>query len=198
MDDSAEAYEQNALEFLYGRDRSILGSVTVEKWSGDLPIGAAGIELACGGGFPITRALNKQNIRLWAVDSSPTLVTKFRSRFPHIPVQCEKVQDFDFFNRTYDFAIAIGLVFLLAESDQIELISRVSEVLLPGGRFLLTAPIELGNWIDTNTGIECISLGQTEYEKIFVESGFQVTSTYTDKGLNNYYDLRRTSLATQV
>lgn len=192
MDDSAEAYEQNALEFLGKRDNSPIGSETVEKWSGDLPVGAEGIELACGGGYPITRVLNKQNLKLWAVDSSPTLISKFKLRFPHIPAQCEKVQDFDFFNRTYDFAIAIGLIFLLSESDQIKLISRVSEVLFPGGRFLLTAPIEHGNWIDTNTGINCVSLGKTEYEKIFVETGFLVTSTYTDKGVNNYYDLLRT------
>lgn len=191
MTDSADAYEAHAREFLRGRDMSPIGTQVVERWSSTLRQGASAIELACGGGYPITRVLSNAGLRLWAVDSSPTLVAEFRSRFPSIPVQCSRVQDSDFFNQKYEAAIAIGLIFLLPEADQAKLISRVSEILMPGGRFLFTAPIETGDWIDMNTGIKCISLGQASYEKHLQDAGFRVVSTFVDKGNNNYYDVER-------
>jgi cyclopropane fatty-acyl-phospholipid synthase-like methyltransferase len=191
MDDSAEAYEANAIEFLCRRDESTIGSNTVAQWSGTLRKAASVIELACGGGFPVTRVLDSFDLQLWAVDSSPTLVATFQSRFPQIPIQCERVQDFDFFNRKFDAALAIGLVFLLPKTEQIKLISRVSEVLNNNGRFLFTAPIQTGKWTDLNTGMECHSLGQNSYEEILSSAGFRVVSTFVDKGENNYYDVER-------
>lgn len=187
--DSAEAYEAHAREFLLGRDRSPIGAVVVHQWSRTLRKGAGVIELACGGGYPITRVLQAAGLELWAVDSSPTLVAEFTSRFPAIPVQCARVQESDFFGRKYEGAIAIGLLFLLSEVDQATLISRVSEILVSRGRFLFTAPTPYGTWKDLNTGLECTSLGQERYEELLRDSGFRVLATYTDQGENNYYDV---------
>jgi SAM-dependent methyltransferase len=189
--DSAKAYEDHAHEFLRGRDTSPIGACVVDQWARTLRRGATVIELACGGGYPITRVLNAAGLQLWALDSSPTLVAKFRSRFPTIPVQCARVQGSNFFDRAYEAVIAIGLIFLLAESDQATLISRVSKILEPEGRFLFTAPIEEGDWIDINTGLECRSLGQANYGKYLRQAGFRVVATFGDEGANNYYDVER-------
>jgi cyclopropane fatty-acyl-phospholipid synthase-like methyltransferase len=186
--DSAEAYEAHARDFLRGRDPSPIGTRVVDQWSRSLRTGASVIELACGGGYPITRALAAAGLKLRAIDSSPTLVAEFRSRFPAIPVQCAKVQESGFFGQMYEGAIAIGLIFLLSESDQGALISRVAGILEPGGKFLFMAPIEKGDWIDMNTGVECRSLGQASYENHLREAGFRVVATYSDTGHNNYYD----------
>ena len=190
MMDSASAYEARAHEFLRGRDKSPIGTHIVDQWSRTLRRGATVIELACGGGYPVTRVLSSAGLQLWAVDSSPTLVAEFQSRFPAIPVQCARVQESDFFGRTYEGAIAIGLIFLLSESDQSTLISRVSKILVPGGRFLFMAPTERGDWIDMNTGLECRSLGPS-YEEYLREAGFRVVATFIDEGANHYYDVER-------
>ena len=108
-----------------------------------------------------------------------------------VPVQCAKVQESDFFARTYDGVIAIGLIFLLSEPDQLTLISKIAKILKPGGKFLFTAPIQKCNWKDLNTGLESQSLGQTVYEEHLKKSGFKMVSTYTDNGANNYYDAER-------
>lgn len=189
--DSAEAYEVRAHEFLRGRDTSPIGTQVVDQWSHTFRRGATVIELACGGGYPISRILDAAGLQLWAVDSSPTLVAEFRSRFPNIPVQCARVQGSDLFGQKYDGAIAIGLLFLLSESDQVILISRVAEILVPKGRFLFTAPIQIGTWKDLNTGLECMSLGQGRYGELLRDVGFRVVATYTDNGENNYYDAEK-------
>jgi cyclopropane fatty-acyl-phospholipid synthase-like methyltransferase len=163
----------------------------VKQWSRTLRKGAAVIELACGGGYPVTRALNSAGLKLWAVDSSPSLVTAFQSRFPDIPIQCAKVQESDFFRRKYEGAIAIGLIFLLSEREQANLISRVSEILEPGGKFLLMAPTQTGTWSDMNTGHECVSLGQDRYSELMTKAGLRVVETYMDVGNNHYYDAEK-------
>lgn len=191
--DSATAYEAHAQEFLLGRDTSMIGSVVVEQWACELPEGSEVIELGCGAGYPITRSLQATGLKLWAIDSSASLVKEFKQRFPSIPVQCEKVQCSNFFNRTYHAAIAVGLLFLLPEKDQLALIERVSKVLVPNGRFLFMAPIEIGTWNDLNTGIVCHSLGRVNYESCLNAAGLRIVKTFVDNGGNNYYEAERTS-----
>lgn len=186
--DSANAYELVAHEFLQDRDRSPIGTQAAEQWAHSLRQGATVIELACGGGYPVSRVLDAAGLQLWAVDSSQTLATAFRARFPHIPVQCARVQESDFFARKYDAAIAIGLMFLLSASDQAGLISRVAEVLEPQGRFLFTAPVQTGSWKDWNSGLECLSLGQDRYVELLRSAGFHIVATCSDEGNNHYYD----------
>jgi SAM-dependent methyltransferase len=189
--DSANAYEIYALDFLNIRDKSTIGEDIVERWARSLQPRTEVIEIACGGGFPVTRILLDKGLSLWAIDSSPTLLANFQTRFPNIPVQCARAQESDYFGRKYDAAISIGLIFLLDEPDQISVIHRISEILLPGGRFLFTAPVEIGTWKDVNTGHECRSLGVDRYEKILMESGFRVIAKYEDEGKNNYYEAEK-------
>ena len=189
--DSSEAYEINALAFLAGRDKSKIGMQVVERWGRSLKKKATVLELACGGGYPITRTLNDLGLKLWAVDSSPTLVSEFHKRFPEIPVQCARAQESDFFGRKYDAVISVGLIFLMPEREQETLINRVSEILEPGGRFLLMAPQKAGSWNDMNTGIGCISLGCARYEALMNNAGLRVIGTHLDVGENNYYDAEK-------
>lgn len=191
MEDAKTAYESHAHKFLQVRDQSMVGSQVVAEWTRTLDDKAAVLELGCGGGYPITRVLQNEELTLWAVDSSPTLVETFQSRFPDVPVQCASVQEFDFFNRSFDAVVAVGLLFLLPETDQVQLIKRVSDVLVSGGRFLFTAPLEIGDWRDINTGSECVSLGEVTYERLLRENQLQLLSTPTDVGGNNYFDTRR-------
>ena len=186
---STVAYEANAAEFLKVRDQSMVGAAIVEQWAQSLPSGTEVLEIACGGGLPITRVLLDAGLRLWAIDSSPTLLAAFKTRFPSVPTQCAIAQESDYFERQYGAAISIGLIFLLNETDQAALLRRVSEILLPGGRFLFTAPIERGTWRDVNTGHECISLGRAQYEATLEASGLRLTATYEDEGKNNYYSV---------
>ncbi len=189
--DSEKAYEIHARKYLRIRDKSAVGIDIIERWARLLDPGSDVLEIACGGGIPVTRTLMNAGVKIWAVDSSPTLVQAFRARFPSTPVQCARVQECDYFGRKFGAVVSIGLIFLLADDDQIELIHRVSEILVPGGRFLFTAPLEIGTWVDMTTGHECRSLGRERYEAALQESRFRLVGRYADEGKNNHYDAVR-------
>jgi len=189
--DSVAAYESHADDFLRARDNSRIGITIVDQWAREFERGADVLELGSGGGYPVTQVLNSIGLNLFAVESSATLVSRFKTRFPDIVVECSKVQDSDFFNQNFDGIIAIGLIFLLPEEDQKTTINAMADILKPNGRFLFTAPIETGNWVDQNTGIPCNSLGRAVYEDCFQNAGFKLIDTHEDSGKNNYYDLQK-------
>ena len=189
--DSALAYERHAEAFLALRDNSAVGSGVARRWAESLPPGTEVLEIACGGGRPVTEILIEAQLRIWAIDSSPTLLAEFRKRFPDIPTQCRAVLESDLFGRQFEAAITIGLIFLLPEDEQRRVLERVSGVLGDGGRFLFTAPVETGTWTDQVTGCRCSSLGAREYTRALEAAGFRLLGTHEDSGRNNYYEAEK-------
>lgn len=189
--DAALAYEQNAVRYMGVRDQSRIGAGVVRRWARTVQPGADILEIACGAGYPVTKELLAAGLQVWAIDGSQTLLSKFRARFPDVPVQCERVQDSPLYARPFDGVIAIGLIFLLPESEQAALIARISAALRPKGRLLFTAPIETGSWRDITTGIECVSLGRARYEQFLEHSGVRILASHVDEGKNHYYDAQR-------
>lgn len=188
---SASAYEAHARKFLAARDGSPIGIDVATRWARSLPAETEVVEIACGGGYPVSRALVEAGINLWAIDASATLLETFRSRFPEVPTQCSLALESDYFGRKFGAAIAIGLIFLLDEPDQVALLHLISEILLPSGRFLFTAPIQIGTWRDATTGHECRSLGEAKYVQALSNAGFRVIGTHVDQGENNYYEVEK-------
>lgn len=125
---------------------------------------------------------------IYGIDASPTLTSAFHSRFPHAQVTCEAVEGSSFFGRTFDAALAIGLIFLLATDTQRDLIRRVARALNPGGRFLFTAPANPCAWTDVLTGRRSLSLGAEEYKAVLADAGLALLGEYLDEGSNHYYD----------
>jgi SAM-dependent methyltransferase len=190
-DDASNGYEAIAPEFMKRREESSIGAVAVRRWSSALPSGAAILDLGCGHGVPIAKALIEDGFDVYGIDASPTLVAAFRSRFPHAHVTCEAVEDSDFFARKFDGALAIGLIFLLDADTQRELIRKVAQALTPGGRFLFTAPRDACVWTDVLTGRWSLSLGAEGYEAILTGAGLAVVDEYLDEGDNHYFDARK-------
>lgn len=185
--DSANAYEAHALAFMQARDTSTIGADVIKAWCVGLPPGARVLELACGAGYPVTSVLTEAGLQVWAMDSSSTLLAEFAKRFPAVPVQCARVQDSDFFGLEFDAVIAVGLMFLLSEAEQIALIHRVGKLLAPGGRFLFTAPVAACSWVDLTTGMPSLSLGRATYETSLNSGGMRLLPSLLDAGDNHYY-----------
>jgi len=190
--DRSNGYEAVAKEFL-GRRGSRrystgIGVKEVRKWAGTLPQGSSVIDLGCGPGFPITVVLVDEGLRVYGVDAAPSFVAAFQRNLPGTPIICESIQESRLFDRTFDAALAWGLMFLLQAEDQHRLIQRFAEILVPGGRLLFTAAAKPGVWNDAMTGLESFSLGADEYRKLLEGVGITVAEEYEDEGENYYFD----------
>ena len=189
--DRSTGYEAVAEQFLAHRARTPsigIGVQEVRRWARSIPTGSTVIDLGCGPGFPLTAVLVEEALEVFAVDGAPTFVAAFRQNLPNIPVLCEAVQDSRFFGRSFDAALAWGLIFLLKAEEQHRLIQRFSEILLPSGRLLFTSPARPATWIDAMTGLESVSLGAEKYRALLDTAGLTVSEEYEDEGQNHYFD----------
>ncbi|WP_417449511.1 class I SAM-dependent methyltransferase [Kordiimonas sp.] len=185
--DLSEGWEGVAEQFQ--SVRSNIGAGLVRAWTRDnLPRRGAVADIGCGSGVPISKVLHEEGFHIFGIDASPTLLDAFRCNFPDAPSACEAAQNSRFFNRQFDAAVAVGLMFLLAEEDQRKLIHRVATALRPGGRFLFSAPRARCEWDDQLTGRRSVSLGADSYERVLAAAGLSLLDGYADEGENHYYD----------
>ena len=166
--------------------RSGAGAATVKDWTKNLPAGASVVDIGCGTGLPITEVLVQAGCAVHAIDASPKLVAVFRHRFPQIEIACEAAEDSAFFGRTFDGAVAVGLVFLLPVASQRRLIRRVGNALKPGGLFFFSAPRQACEWADSLTGQMSVSLGLDGYVEALESTGFSVVGACLDEGENHH------------
>jgi SAM-dependent methyltransferase len=189
--DRSNGYEAVSEHFLArrGRTPSIgIGVKEVRKWARTLPPGSSVIDLGCGPGFPITAVLVDEGLHVFGVDAAPTFVAAFQRNLPGIPILCEAVQDSRMFDRTFDAALAWGLMFLLNAEDQHRFLQRFAEILVPGGRLLFTSPAKPAGWNDGMTDLESVSLGAEQYRNLLGAVGIAVVEEYEDEGDNHYFD----------
>jgi 2-polyprenyl-3-methyl-5-hydroxy-6-metoxy-1,4-benzoquinol methylase len=185
MIDKSNGYEEHAETFMRDRHPRI-GQDIAREWARDFAPGAAVLELGCGDGV-ISQVLVDAGMALYAVDASPTLLHAFRERFPAAHSECAAAEESTYFDRTFDGVIAVGVIFLLPEDAQRMVLTKVANVLAPGGRLLFTAPRQMCTWVDALTGQESRSLGKEAYEALLRELGLHVDSGRTDEGENYYY-----------
>ncbi len=190
MVDRSAGYEAVAATFAVAREQRAIGANVIAEWAAALPAAANVLDLGCGSGVPVTRALAEAGCTVWGVDASPTLTRAFAERFPQFQIACADVVDHDFFGRTFDGVVAIGLVFLLEAREQDTVLRRAARALAPGGRLLFTAPHEAVTWPDVLTGRTSVSLGAVAYERVLKACGVEVVATHRDDGDNHYYDGR--------
>jgi len=192
VSDTSNGYDAIAAEFIAGRGdiktRGIaVGVRAVRAWAETLQPGSAVLDLGCGPGDPITHVLIDAGLAVYGIDASSRMVDAFRARFPGVPVECNSVEQSDFFGRQFDGVIAWGLLFLLQPEVQAQLIGKVAHALAPDGRFLFTAPRQACEWSDAMTGLRSESLGADAYRRLLEEAGLALIDETEDEGENHYY-----------
>jgi len=159
----------------------------VLQWAQGLPPGAALLDLGCGSGLPLGKALAERGFRLYGIDASPTLAAAYQQLLPQALVACARLEDADFFQRRFAGVLCVGVVFLLPEATQRQLFSKVAAALLPGGLWLFSAPAQACRWVDVLTGLESVSLGESAYQQLLQQAGLQLQAQYQDEGGNFYF-----------
>ena len=194
INDSDNGWESIALTFVAAR--SNIGCDVIRRWAKALPPGGEILDIGCGSGIPIASALREEGFTVFGIDASQTLVSMFRQQFGDAYAACETVENSSFFGRSFDGAVAIGLMFLLSEHEQRKLINKVGTALRSGGLFLFSAPRQKCEWSDMQTGQRSVSLGEAEYVHWLAEAGMQVINTCIDEGENHYFEAKHCSART--
>ena len=189
--DMSNGYEMVADDFMAVRSKSTIGLAVVRKWAALLPRGGLVVDVGAGSGEPLTYALINEGLAVSAIDASPAMVAAFRRRFPGVEVACEPAERSQFFNKIFDGALMVGMIFLLPADSQRELIRRLSAALKPGGRLLFSAPRQNCAWKDVMTGQCSASLGDDEYRRILVNSGLHLIDRHVDEGNSHYYEAQK-------
>jgi SAM-dependent methyltransferase len=114
-------------------------------------------------------------------------MAEFRKRFPTAKTECAAVEDSDFFGRTFDGVICVGLMFLLPLENQRLIISKVARALNPGGKFLFTSVKDEVRWKDSLTDGESYSPGAEWYRRALSESGLAIEREDADEGGNYHF-----------
>jgi SAM-dependent methyltransferase len=120
------------------RGRSV-GVPEVLAVAAEMPATAWILDLGCGNGVPITRALVTVGHRVIGLDSSAGMPEYFRVNLPDTPVVRADVRRCPFATSAFDGAISWGMMFHLAPDDQAAVLADVSRILKPGAPFLFTA-----------------------------------------------------------
>jgi len=187
--DKSNGYEHHSATFIRCRSKGIngVGASSVRQWARLLPPNATVLDVGCGAGDPISKALIDEGLTVYGIDASPSMVEIFQQNFPDNPVACEAVEDSSFFNRQFDAIIAWGLMFLLPAETQEVVIQKMANALSTGGKLLFTAPSRSMKWEDAITEIESISLGAEKYKELLAASGLSLIEEFEDEGENHYY-----------
>ena len=188
-DDPSCGYDAHAETFVAAR--SDVGLSLVRDWAASLPVGASVVDVGAGSGTPLTAALAAAGLDVFAIDAAPSMVAAFRERVPHVPIACEPAEASAFFGRSFDAALAVGVVFLLPPERQGRLLRRVSCVLRPGGRLLFSAPWQVCAWTDALTGDSSVSLGREACARILAEEGVRIVAEHDDEGGNHHFAARK-------
>ena len=187
--DKSNGYENHATTFIRCRSKGIdgVGAPSVRRWARSLAPNATVLDVGCGIGDPISKALVDEGLTVYGIDASPSMVEGFMQNFPDSPVSCEAVEDSSFFDRQFDAIIAWGLMFLLPKETQEVVIQKMANALYAGGKLLFTAPSHPMKWNDAITEIESISLGAEKYKELLGASGLSLIEEFEDEGENHYY-----------
>ena len=190
MGDSPVIWNAVAQDFM-ARRSPVIGVAEVSNWAAAIPAGGSILDLGCGHGFPVASALVKLGFNVYGIDASAQMVLEFRRRLPTAHICCEAVEESNYFGRQFDAAIAIGLIFLLSEQSQRQVLTRLSAAVRPAGALLFTAPAQAVSWPDSLTGQQSLSLGREAYIALLESCGFELGDEFDDEGGNHYYCAQR-------
>lgn len=182
----ASDYETHADQYAKYRN-SPIGVEQLKRWMPSIKPKGLVLDLGCGSARPLTSTLDENGFAVVGVDSSPRMIEISRSNLAQGKFICTPVQAYSFPENHFDAALSWGLMFLLNEADQEQLIFNTAKTLKPAGQFLFTSPAIACEWKDVLTQMHSISLGRKRYASLLQQAGLNLCWECEDEGQSHYY-----------
>ncbi|NKB33520.1 MAG: methyltransferase domain-containing protein [Pseudomonadales bacterium] len=180
--------EYDAIAEQYAKYRTIeVGMEPTLRWLNGLSPKGTILDLGCGSGKPLAQLLEEKNFKVTGVDSSPRMIEFCNSNLNNAELICTPVQEYSFPDSHFDGVLSWGLMFLLSESDQIDLLFNVAKMLKSQGSFLFTSPPMHCVWEDILSKQASISLGREDYINYLAEVGLEIQWEWEEPKYQNYY-----------
>jgi len=156
-----------------------------------IPLGSLVLDVGCGNGIPITRALLGENHRVVGLDSSGAMLAQFKQNCPEAFVVKGIVQSSPFADGVFDAAVAWGVMFHLNPEDAIRAIANVSRTLKRGAPFLFTSGdvdgFDAKESKMNGVTFRYFSYSVENYRHILGDHCFTLVDVHADSGNNTYY-----------
>jgi SAM-dependent methyltransferase len=167
------------------------GVPEVAALASSLAPGALVLDIGCGNGVPLTRAVLRAGHRVIGLDSSGEMLARFRRNCPDTPAVRGAVHACPFAAAAFEAAVAWGVLFHLDRDDQIKAIAHVGRVLKPGAPFLFTSGDVDGavpkEDLMNGVAFRYWSFTKDAYRSILADHGLTLVGFHEDAGRNGYY-----------
>jgi SAM-dependent methyltransferase len=174
-DHVVDVYRRHAAAWAAARDETLPERGWIERFAGMLGPGATVLDIGCGSGMPIARYLADRGHRVTGVDSSPEMITLFRSNLPGAAAEVADMRSLNLGLR-FGGLIAWDSFFHLAPHEQ-RLMFRVFRAHAePGAPLLFTSGPAFGEATGTLEAepLYHASLDPGEYRLLLGDAGFEV------------------------
>ena len=168
-------YEEHADAWDRQRGRDLHEKRWLDRFAAALPSGGTILDLGCGMGEPIARYFIERGFDVTGLDSSASLITLCRQRFPEREWIVGDMRQLAL-GRRFDGIIAWHSFFHLTPEDQRTMFPRFAAHANPGGALMVTTGPERGKSIGEWQGEPLYhgSLDPAEYRTLLAANGFVI------------------------
>jgi SAM-dependent methyltransferase len=156
-----------------------------------IPRGSLVLDIGCGNGIPITRALLSEGHRVIGLDSSSAMLAQFKRNCSETFAVRGIVESCPFADGVFDAAVAWGVMFHLNPENAIRAIANISRTLKHGAPFLFTSGDEDGFHAKdgrmNGVTFRYFSYSPQSYRRILGDHSFTLLDVHADSGNNTYY-----------
>lgn len=190
MRETVREYDLIAAWYSSERDDQT-GMPEVSALAASISRGSIVLDIGCGNGIPITRAVLNAGHAAVGLDSSSEMLARFRHNCPEASAVKGTVQLCPFADEMFDAAVAWGVMFHLNPEDAVQAIANVSRVLKFGAPFLFTSGDVDGSQAKegkmNGVTFRYFSYSVDGYRRILCDHGFALVDVHTDRGNNTCY-----------
>jgi SAM-dependent methyltransferase len=158
----------------------------VEELLARLPEPSRVLDLGCGSGIPVLRALVERGHAALGVDVSAEQIARARANVPEAELRCGSFLELDVAPATFDAAVSLYAIEHVPRETHARLLETIRRALRAGGWLLLTVetgdePGVVGDWLGAPMYISHFDAATSE--QLVRDAGFEIVAARTETQL---------------